>query len=204
MRCETWKKWVSDALDGELAGERTVRLDRHLKDCAGCRAYRESLTRLRAGAEGLADPGLAPGDWADLSRRLESRLRESVPPREVPQGRAFFFRRKWAWAGASFLVLAFIGTYVAVLRPRGAQEPVFVSIEDSVARIFGEIGSNPELENSFDREIVASIAEAVRPPEDEFPVIFEDNPLFWESLSDGELAYIESALRKERDHGGPS
>jgi len=204
MRCETWKKWVSDALDGELAGERTVRLDRHLKDCAGCRAYRESLTRLQADAEGLADPGLAPGDWADFSRRLESRLGGSVPSREVPQRAPFFFRRKWVWAGASFLVLAFIGTYFAVLRPRGVREPMFVSIEDSVARVFGEIGSNSELENAFNQEIMASIAEAVRPPEDEAPVAFDDNPLFWEGLSDRELAYIESALRKERDHGGPS
>jgi len=204
MRCETWERWISDALDGELSGERAARLERHLRDCPGCRAYRESLTHLQADAGGLADPGLTPGDWADFSRRLESKLHGSLIPGSAPQRAPLFFRRKWAWAGASFLVLAFIGTYLAVLRPRGVQEPVFVSFEDSVARVLGEIASNPDLENSFDQEIMASIAEAVRPPEDEVPVAFEDNPLFWESLSDGELAYIESALRSEQGHGGRS
>ena len=204
MRCETCKRSISDALDGELSGKRRGRLERHLKACSGCRAYGESLARLQAGAEGLADPGLAPGDWANFSRRLVSRLRAAVPPREVRDRPPFFIRRKWAWAGASLLILASIGTYFAILRPRGVREPVFVSIEDSVARVFGEIGSNPELENSFDQVITASIVEAVRQPEDEFPVAFDDNPLFWEGLSDGELAYIESALRREHGHGGPS
>lgn len=100
------------------------------------------------------------------------------------------------------LVLAFMAAYFAVLRPRDVREPIFVSLEDSVARVFGEIGSNPDLESSFDQEIVASIAEAVRAPEEEAPVAFDDNPMFWEGLSDGELAYIESALRKEQGHGG--
>jgi hypothetical protein len=204
MRCETCKKWISDALDRELSGKRRGRLERHLKACPRCRAYGESLTRLQAGAEGLADPGLAPGDWSDFGRRLDSRLRGSVLPREVPERAPLFFRRKWAWAGASFFILAFMGAYFAVLRPRGVREPVFVSLEDSVALVFGEIGSNPELEDSFDQEIMASIAEAVRPPEEEAPVAFDDNPMFWEGLSDGELAYIESALRREQRHGGSS
>jgi anti-sigma factor RsiW len=204
MRCERAKRRISDALDGALAGHRTVRLERHVRGCAACRAYRDALTRLQAGMKGLADPGLAPGAWEAFGRRLESRL--AVPALSPVEGRRapLFFRRKWAWAGASFLVLAFIGTYLAVLRPRGAHEPVFISLEDSLARVFGEIGSNSDLENSFNQQIVASIVEAVRPGDDEAPVTFGDNPLFWEGLSDGELAYIESELRKEQGHGGSS
>ena len=197
MRCETCKRSISDALDGELSGKRRGRLERHLKACSGCRAYGESLTRLQAGVEGLADPGLAPGDWADFSRRLESRLRAAVPPREVRDRPPFFIRRKWAWAGASFLILASIGTYFAILRPRGVREPVFVSIEDSVARVFGEIGLNPELENSFDQVITASIVEAVRQPEDEFPVAFDDNPLAASALGRDVVPQLRSALTSE-------
>jgi hypothetical protein len=202
MRCETSKKWISDDLDGVLSGERTARLERHLRVCAACRAYRDDVTRLQEGAEGLADPGLAPDAWLHFSRRLERKLAASAAPREAREKVPFFFRSKWAWAGASFLVLAFIGTYLVVVRPRGVQEPAFVSFEDSVAQVFGEIASNPDLENSFNQEILASIDEAVRPADEETPVSFGDNPLFWEGLSEGELSYIESELRKEQGHGG--
>jgi hypothetical protein len=194
---------ISDALDGALSRRRAVSLERHLKDCAACRAYREDVALLDKSAEGLADPGLTPGDWVNWSRGLETRLSAAVRGSargDIP----FFFRWKWAWAGASFAVLAFIVTYFAVLRPRGGQELIFVSFEDSVAQALGEIGANSELENSFNREILASIDEAVRPADEEPPPTFGDNPLFWEGLSEGELGYIESALRQELGHGGLS
>jgi hypothetical protein len=164
--------------------------------------YQARAVLLQEGGRGLADPGLTSSDWADFGRRLERRLAASTTPGEAGQKAPFLVRSKWAWAGASLIVLAFIGTYLAVIRPRGVQEPVLVSFEDSVIQVLGEVGSNPGLENSFNREVVASIEEAVRPAEEEAPVSFGDNPMFWESLSEGELAYIESELRKEQGHGG--
>jgi hypothetical protein len=202
MRCETLRKWISDDLDGVLRGKRKARLERHLRECAGCRAYREDLARLQAGAEGLAEPGLNPQAWADFSRRLERKLAGSGTPARRREKAPVLIRSKRAWAAASFLVLVVIGAYFALRRPAGFEEPGFASFEDSVAQVFGEIGSNPDLENTFNREILASIEEAVRPALDEIPVPFGDNPLFWEGLSEGELSYIETELQKERGQGG--
>ena len=203
MRCETSKRMISDALDGALSRRRAVRLERHLKDCAACRAYREDVALLDQSAEGLADPGLTPSDWAKWGRGLETKLSAAArgsAPGHIPVS----FRPRWAWAGVSFAVLALIVTYFAILRPRGGQEVVFVSFEDSDAQVLGEIGANPDLENSFNRKILASIDEAVRAADEEPPPTFGDNPLFWEGLSERELSYIESALRQEVGRGGLS
>jgi hypothetical protein len=210
MRCGKWEKWISDALDGALSGRRTVRLERHILGCASCRACREDLARLDDGAKGLADPGLTAGEWSDFGRRLESRL-AAVSSQRSREKAPYVFRWKRAWAGAGFLVLAAAGAYLALFRPGGRGEQAFPAFEDPVARVLGEIGPNADLENSFNREIVTSINEAAgvlserdatRPADEGAPVSFGDNPMFWEGLSEEELGYIESELRKEHGHGG--
>lgn len=213
MSCGTWKKRISDAQDGALSGKQAVRLERHLRQCVSCRTYRDDLARLGKGAKDLADPGLAPGEWEDFGRRLDSRLAASVPPREAGGGRddeqgdvrvrarlPVFWT--WARAGVGFLILAFVVTYFAVLRPRRGQEPVFLSFEDSVAQVIGEIGPDPELESSFNRQIVVSISEAAGDESETSAVRFDDNPMFWEGMSEEDLRFIESELRKEQGHGG--
>jgi len=199
MRCEAAKRRISDALDGALGAGRSDRLERHLRGCPACRAYRQGLTRIQAGAAGLADPGLAPADWADFGRRLEGRLARETAKHAPPGLPALW---KWAWTGAGLAVLVFALVYLAVLRPRTVAWPVPLSFEDSVAQIMGEIGGNQDLAGAFDREIVASITEAARPESEEAPVPFGDNPLFWEGLTDGEIGYINAELEKELGHGG--
>jgi len=206
MRCETSKRMISDALDGALSRRRAARLERHLSACAACRTYRREATLIQENAVGLSDPRLSPGDWADFGRRLEARLGSaSTPAGGVLRGDApAAFRWKWAWAATIFAVLAFVVTYVAFLRPRTVPEPAFVSFEDPLAQVLGEAGASPELESSFNREIMASINETVRPAGKEAPVSFGDDPLFWEALTEWELGAIESALRKENGLGGVS
>lgn len=206
MRCETSKRMISDALDGALSGRRAARLEHHLSGCAGCRAYREDAVLIQESAGGLADPRLALDAWRDFGRRLEARLGAASGAATEPARTDLpvFFRWKWAWAGAAFAVLAFAVTYLAIVRTRTAAEPGLVPFEDSLARVLGEAGENSALENSFNQEILASIDEAVRPAGAEAQVSFGDNPLFWEALSEGELSYIESALRQEKGLGGVS
>jgi len=215
MSCGIWKKRISDAQDGSLSGKRAVRLERHLEECVSCRAYRDDLDRLGKGAKGLADPGLAPGEWEDFGRRLGSRLavasasREAGGRRDDERGEARAMAHPpvfWAWAraGVGFLLLAFVVAYFAVLRPRRAQEPVSISFEDSVAQVIGEIGPDPELERSFNREIVVSINEAAGDHSETSAIRFDDNPLLWEGMSEEDLRFIESELRKEQGHGGPT
>jgi anti-sigma factor RsiW len=206
MRCETSKRMISDALDGVLSGRRAVRLERHLAGCAACRAYRQDAALIQESAGGLADPRLAPAAWGDFGRRLEARLAAAsvAAPEPARTGLPVFFRWKWAWAAAAFAVLAFTVTYLGIVRTRTAAEPALVPFEDSLARVLGEAGESPALENSFNEEILASIDETVRSEGTEAPVSFGDNPLFWEALSEGELSYIESALRQEKSLGGVS
>jgi len=199
MRCGTWKKRISDAMDGALTEARKARLERHLRDCAACRAYRDELTALGKGLAGLADPGLAPGAWEDWCRRLDQKL---AAPKTTSQRTPFAARWRWAWGGASLAALAFIVTYFAVIRPRGTEEPAIVPFEDSAAQVLGEIGASPDLAESFNQEIQASIDEAALAPGEDAPVSFGDNPMFWEGLSDSDLGFIESELRNERGHGG--
>jgi len=211
MSCETWKKRISDAQDGALSGKRAVRLEQHLKGCVSCRAYRDDLARLGKGARKLAEPGLAPAEWEDFSRRLGSRLAAASSEPAVrgddERGKARVRPHLpvfWTWprAAVGFLFLALVITYFAVLRPRPGQEPVSVSFEDSFAQVIREIGTDPELERSFNREIVASINEAAEGQSETGAVRFDDNPLFWEGMSEEDLRFIESELRKEHGQGG--
>ena len=213
MSCGTWKKRISDAQDRALSGKRAVGLERHLKGCASCRAYRDDLARLGRGVKDLAGPGLAPAEWEDFGRRLGARLAVAAASREA-DGRPDDERGdlrvtphlpvlwQWARAAVGFVLLAFVVTYLAVLRPHRGQEPVSVSFEDSVAQVIREIGADPELERSFNREIVASINEAAEGQPGTSAVRFDDNPLFWEGMSEEDLRFIESELRKEQGHGG--
>ena len=201
MRCQTAKRRISDALDGALGEGPAALLERHLQGCPGCRAYRESLSRIQGGAAGLADPGLAPEDWAALHRRLEGRLARDGAGESRPLRPAFW---KAAWAGAGLLALLFALAYLAGLRPRTPAVPVPLSFEDSVAQVMGEVGANPDLAGAFAREIAASIAEAVQPGGGEEIVTFGDNPFLWEGLTDGEVGFINAELEKELGRGGLS
>lgn len=201
MRCGTAKRRISDALDGALGEGPAARLERHLRGCPGCRAYHQGMSRIQAEAAGLADPGLAPEDWAALSQRLEGRLAREGMGRSRPLRPAYW---KAAWAGVGLLALLFALAYLAGLRPRTAIVPVPLSFEDSVARVMGEVGANPDLAGAFAREIAASIAEAVQPEGGEETVSFGDNPFLWEALTDGEVGYINAELEKELGRGGLS
>jgi hypothetical protein len=159
---------------------------------------------------GLADPGMSRGDWSDFSRRLESRL-AAISPRRPRVSLSRWFRWKPAWALAGLALVATAGAYLIFFHFGGRGEETFFSLEDPAGQIIGEIGPNADLENSFNREIMASINEsagiladgpAARQGAEEALVSFGDNPMFWESLSEEELVFIESELRKERGLGG--
>jgi len=204
MRCEKARKRLSDVLDGvQVPRGRKLELERHLQACPACRDYQSGLLLLGKAAQALVDPGLPDAHWDDLSIRLEARLRAEAGPRTRSRARAIF-SWKWAWAGVSFLALVLAGGYLAFLRPRAAQEPAFISVEDSLSRIVIEASATPGIESSFNQEILASLGEIAFPPGEDTPVFFGDNPLLWESLSEGELAFIEGELEKEQGFGGLS
>jgi hypothetical protein len=197
---------ISDSLGGALSEAWTAGLDRHLTGCASCRAYRREAALIQENAGGVADPCLGPEAWADFGRRLDAKLASTAAPSPGALGRdrAVLRRPKWAMAATAFVALAFVVFYFAVLRHRTGAEPGFVPFEDSLAQVLGEVGASPGLESSLNQAIMASIAEAVQPAGEDVPISFGDNPLFWESLTEGELVDIESALAREKGLGGVS
>ncbi len=201
MRCETARKWISDGRDGALKPDRRLRLERHLSGCRACRSYEADLARIEDEARAVSDPGLAREDWEDFGRRLEARLAAASGGRTSATPAAPF-RWKWAWAG--LLVLAAVGTYLAVLRPRTAPWPVVLSPDDAVAQVLRDIGNNPDLEAAFNRQILVSIQESVPARPEEAFFRFEDNPFVWLGMSNEELRLIEADLKKEPNRGGLS
>ncbi len=201
MRCETIKKWLSDDQDGALAPKRKARLEAHLRDCRDCRGYRADLTRLQAGTPPAADR--SPDYWASFERKLGSRL-AIVEYGRKPARAPFSAGRRWAWATAGFLVVAAVGiVYFAVNRPGGTLETAWVPYEDRLARLLQEAEADPEVENLFNRELLASIADAAPDAEDDYAVPIAADPLFWEGLSEEELQYIAVELERDTGNGGP-
>lgn len=200
MRCERARKWVSDELDGALVPVRKSRLERHLAACPACRAYRDDLAVLAAGAKDLPAGDPPPGYWPDFERRLDDRMASLGKPgkrRPAP----LFRPRKWAWAGAAFLIMAFVGIYVAFFRPAPEPEEAWPPYGYSMARILQEAEEDPELAMALDREVTASIEDLTRVPGEDFSFSFADEPLFWEGLSEEELRFIASELETENDRG---
>jgi hypothetical protein len=200
MRCETIKKWLSDDLDGALSPKRKARLEAHLRACRDCQGYRADLARIQAETPPAADR--SPEYWAAFERRLESGL-AIVEPVRGPARAPLFAGRRWAWAAAGFLVMAAVGIYFAVNRPGGALETAWVPYEDSLARLLMEAEANPEVENLVNRELLASIADAVPDVEEDYAVPVASDPLFWEGLSEAELEYIAVELERDTGNRGP-
>ena len=57
MRCRKAQEYISRSVDGGLSERESARLERHLAACGECRALREDLRKIVAGAAGLDDPG---------------------------------------------------------------------------------------------------------------------------------------------------
>ncbi|GAH75314.1 unnamed protein product, partial [marine sediment metagenome] len=77
------------------------------------------------------------------------------------------------------------------------QEIYVFSFESSLAKIYQEIGSDQELEQLFNSVILASIGETFgdsgwgeRPD-------FYENLILWENLTEEEMRYLESEIKKD-------
>ncbi len=198
MRCARIERWISDEMDGALTPGQKKALARHLASCPSCRAYRLNLENLQAGASKLNRGAERPDAyWRDFDARLAARLRREPP--SVPARLPLFVRRPWAWGGVGLAAAAALAAYFVFIRPvRPAPGPFVFSFEDTIASIMTEIGDNPELESSFALALQASIDEAIGGEGEGALGSPSDDPLFWEGLSDDDLARIESVIRNEK------
>jgi hypothetical protein len=70
MRCRKVQEYISRSIDGELSGTASARLERHLAACDECRAVREDLRKIVAGAARLETPAPSGGVWLAVKAGL--------------------------------------------------------------------------------------------------------------------------------------
>jgi hypothetical protein len=183
-----------------LGPGRKARLEDHLRSCAACRAYKDGLVCLQAGALPPAEP--SADYWDSFETRQAARLRGVEIGRNAVAA-PFVSRRNQAWAAAAVVVLAAAGIWLALLRKGPAPMEAWVSPEDALTPLLQEAEADPELGNLVNREVLASIAELAPPLDADVAALSAADPLFWEGLSEDELLAIASELEKETGHGGP-
>jgi len=70
MRCRKAQRYISRSIDGELAGRKACRLERHLKTCGECRALVEDLRTIAGGVAKLDAPEPSDNVWKRIRAGL--------------------------------------------------------------------------------------------------------------------------------------
>lgn len=69
---DRWTDRLSEYLDGELAAEERVELERHLGACDECAATLAALSHVVTAARSLPDQDPPPGQWQAIAQRIEA------------------------------------------------------------------------------------------------------------------------------------
>src|SRR5262245_6675234 len=80
MTCTQYREWIDELVDGTLAPSRRAELERHLEECADCRALAADLRTIRETAGSL--DRLQPPDvaWLQIAGRLRQAGRLAAAP----------------------------------------------------------------------------------------------------------------------------
>jgi len=124
MRCRKAQGYISRAVDGELSGRESARLERHLAACDECRTLQEDLRKIVAGAEGLGSPEPSDRIWRNIRAGLEAGAARAKAQGLKPERHPFFGLSVPAFrlAGAAALALVLVAAGVVVGRRLGRQD----------------------------------------------------------------------------------
>lgn len=195
MRCKSYKRLISDGLDGPLEPAPKARLEAHLASCRDCRAYGKALEKLqtasRASFAAAAIPD--PRRMARSLARLKAGLREaSVLPVSAP-------RPRWVWAGAAAaLFVAFSGLYLVFFRLDPTVDFVPYAYSDARSGLALSLAEDDALAQAFDSAIRASLDEAVAAVPAEVEPLVVDTGRYLDSLSDEEVLLLEAAIQESK------
>ncbi len=117
MRCRKVHEYISRSIDGELSDRASARLERHLAACDGCRAMREDLRKIVAGAARLETPAPSERVWLAVRAGLgrETAGQAEKRSRAFPRRPAFGLglpALRYAGVAAAALVLVVTGVVV--------------------------------------------------------------------------------------------
>jgi hypothetical protein len=112
MQCTQYRQWIQELLDGTLGAIRRAELERHLDECASCRAFDADLQAIHEATASLQPLAPPDGVWLQVAGRLLQEGRASRPPAR-PAAPA---RHVAILAIAAGLVLA-VGASILMLAP---------------------------------------------------------------------------------------
>jgi hypothetical protein len=195
MKHKKIERLLSNNIDEELPEKKKRILEAHLRKCSSCSSYAENIQRIHKEAKSLEKLEVSPVHWEEFTSRIITEI--SSAQQEKTRGAPPFLRWKWAWAGAAMLIVIVVGLFLYLIQNKTTQEAYIFSFENSLAKIYQQIGSDPELEELFNSVISASIGETL---EDwgwgERPDLYE-NLILWENLTEEEMRFLESEIKKD-------
>ncbi|MGI6537884.1 MAG: zf-HC2 domain-containing protein [Caldicoprobacterales bacterium] len=99
MRCDNYKKWINDALDGTLSEKQKLEFEKHLDSCSDCARETEEGYKLKQLLRNVAEAELP----SDFKKKLHSRL--LLAQQEENEGRKPWI--KWTAGLAAVFALVF-------------------------------------------------------------------------------------------------
>lgn len=195
MRHKKIEKLLSDNIDKELPEKKKKILERHLSKCSLCSLYAENIKRIHKETKSLEKLEGFPVYWEEFTSRIKTEI--SSAQQEKQRGAPLFLRWKWAWANAVLLFVIVVGLFLYITQDKTPQEEYIFSFENSLAKIYQGIGSNPELEELFNSIISASIGETLEDSGWGDRHDFYENLILWENLTEEEMRFLESEIKKD-------
>ncbi len=198
MRCRKAQEYISRSVDGGLSGRESARLERHLAACGECRALREDLRKIVAGAAGLGSPEPSDRVWRNIRAGLEAGAERANARGLKAESRNFFGLSVPAFrlAGAAALALVLVAAGVVVGRRLGRQDaPLSAAAKGGEAYTLAKLD---EAERHYEQAIQA-LGEAFAADKDGLaPAVVE---LFERNLSvvDATIQACRAAVRTEPD-----
>jgi len=199
------RRLISEAIDGRLSAEARSKLEKHLEKCPSCRAYLASLERIQSETKGAKEYQPEPGYWDEFSAVVDRRIAGLARGGKAlrPAAGGLHFRPALAYVSAAVVLV--VAVYLALLTPgKGGGEGLetaWLNYGARLAVIVQEAEVDPELESSLDREIQASIAEALITGSESSAFLQADDPFFWESLTTEEMEIIVEYLENKGGQG---
>ena len=178
MNCKNCEKKISDLLDGRFSDKQKSVLENHLSQCRSCKEYKNQLMALRSKVRGR-EKNEMPKDYAlEFSIRLKRRLLDEQHKEKKRNRNRFPGFEKWAYSAAGFIVVLFLVLCFVVFQPASFQtdEYFVLSFEDAIGGLIGEIDNDPELEELFNKIILASLTEALEDLDEETIPFIIENP----------------------------
>lgn len=201
MKCRSYEKWMSDFIDQRLSQSREARLKIHLEECPSCRSYLRRIKTLQEEIGRIERTEVKSEHLHYQAESLRFRLQTFQAGMHARQGMRSWQERKpdWRWGLAGSTVIAVLFLFFLILPQHSGLNGdtiLFLSPENVVNELLEDMGDDPQLQHAFNLMVLASIdisLEEVMPGRD-FPLV--ENPLLLDDLSQEELEYLESEIKK--------